>query len=274
MRLGVLVVLDENIEKKLAEVREMGFAHCQINVWNMDLYNEDMAQRIEKACEENQVRISTLWCGWSGPSKWNFTEGPDTLGLVPVAYRAQRLEELKKGSDFAKRLGVANIATHVGFLPENPSSKEYQEIVPCLRELCEYCKANGQEFLFETGQETPITLLRTIEDIGIGNAGVNLDAANLILYGKANSVDALSILGPYIRNLHAKDGKYPTCGTLLGHETKLGEGDVNFPAFIAKLKSQGYQGDITIEREISGEQQRLDILESKKFLTELIGEVS
>ena len=238
MRLGVLVVLNENIEQKLAEVREMGFGNCQLTCWNMDLYNEEMAQRIEKACADNQVRISTLWCGWSGPSVWNFMEGPDTLGLVPKQYRAMRLEQLKRGSDFAKRLGVANIATHVGFLPENPSSEEYKEIVPCLRERCEYCKANGQEFLFETGQETPVTLMRTIEDIGTVNVGVNLDAANLILYGKANSVDALSILGPYIRNLHAKDGKYPTCGTHLGKETKLGEGDVNFPAFIAKLKGQ------------------------------------
>ena len=272
MRLGVLVVLNDEIEQKLAEVHEMGFRHCQINCWNMDLYNEEMAQRIEAACAKYDVRISTLWCGWSGPSIWNFTEGPDTLGLVPVQYRAMRLEQLKMGSDFAKRLGVANIATHVGFLPENPSSKEYQEILPCLRELCEYCKANGQEFLFETGQETPVTLKRTIEDIGTGNAGVNLDAANLILYGKANSVDALGILGPYIRNLHANDGKYATTGRELGRETKLGEGDVNFPAFIAKLKSQGYDGDITIEREISGEQQRLDILEAKEFLEKLLQE--
>ena len=53
------------------------------------------------------------------------------------------------------------------------------------------------------------------------------------------------------------------------HAYPEGEGDVNFPAFIAKLKSQGYDGDITIEREISGEQQRLDILEAKEFLESL-----
>jgi len=70
--------------------------------------------------------------------------------------------------------------------------------------------------------------------------------------------------------IHGKDGCYPTNGYELGEEKPLGQGKVNYPAFIRKLKEIGYDGDITIEREISGEEQKKDILMAKQMLEELI----
>lgn len=148
-------------------------------------------------------------------------------------------------------------------------------MVAC-KAIVEKCKENGQNFLFETGQETPVTLKRAIQDIekavGKGNVGINLDPANLIMYGKANPVDALEVFGEYVMGIHGKDGKYPTDGHHLGDEVPLGQGKVNYPAFIAKLKEIGYQGDITIEREISGEEQKKDIRMAKDLLDKLIAE--
>ena len=138
------------------------------------------------------------------------------------------------------------------------------------------CKENGQNFLFETGQETPVTLKRAIQDIekalGKGNVGINLDPANLLMYGKANPVDALEVFGEYVMGVHGKDGKYPTDGHHLGDEVPLGQGKVNYPAFIAKLKEVGYEGDITIEREIDGDEQKKDIRMAKDLLDKLIAE--
>ena len=108
-------------------------------------------------------------------------------------------------------------------------------------------------------------------DTGLMNVGINLAPANLIMYGKANPVDALDVFGEYVMGVHAKDGKYPTNGNELGVETRIGEGKVNFPAFIAKLKEVGYDGAVTIEREISGEEQIRDIKESITYLNDLIG---
>jgi len=101
--------------------------------------------------------------------------------------------------------------------------------------------------------------------------GVNFDAANLILYGKANPVDAVDILGPYIQGVHAKDGLYPTDTRRLGVEVPIGEGRVNFPVLIEKLKKIGYKNPLTIEREIRGEKQTADILAAKTYLEKLIG---
>jgi sugar phosphate isomerase/epimerase len=138
--------------------------------------------------------------------------------------------------------------------------------VAALAEVARCALDNGVDFWFETGQETPVAVLRTIERIGLPNVGVNLDTANLILYGKANPVDSLDVFGQYVRGVHAKDGRYPTEGMNLGKETPIGEGRVDFPAVVARLKEFGYAGPLTIEREIEGEQQIADIRKAIAYL--------
>lgn len=134
---------------------------------------------------------------------------------------------------------------------------------------------NGQYLLFETGQETPVTMLRCFEKVGTDNLGVNLDTANLILYGRANPVDALDVFGKYVRNIHAKDGCYPTNGHDLGRETRLGEGKVDFRALFVKLRELGYDSDVTIERELAedSQEQLKGILDSREYLQTIINEV-
>ena len=180
------------------------------------------------------------------------------------------MQQLMRGCDFAAKLGITDVITHMGFIPENPNTTEYAEVVAAIRNLAEYFKSKGCWLLFETGQETPVTILRTIELVGTENLGINLDTANLILYGKANPVDALDVFGKYVRNTHMKDGCYPTDGISLGKEMPIGQGKVDFPALIQKLKELNYQGPLTIEREISGDQQTKDILEAKAYLESLL----
>ena len=55
------------------------------------------------------------------PLVWDFMQGPSTIGLVPRATRAARISALKQASDFAKLLGVRQVQTHCGFIPENPA---------------------------------------------------------------------------------------------------------------------------------------------------------
>ncbi len=270
MKIGILIHLSENADEDFKKVHEMGFSSCQLGCWTMRYFNDAKAEEVRAAMKKYGVEISTFWCGWSGPTAWNFYEGPLTLGIVPAEYRFKRIEELKAGADFAKKLGVKNVATHMGFIPEVPTSEQYCAVVASIRNIAEHLKENGQNLLFETGQETPVTLRRTIEDVGTGNLGINLDPANLILYGKANPIDALDVFGDLVMDIHAKDGCYPTCGNELGEEKPIGAGKVDFPRFIAKLKEIGYNGPLTIEREITGEQQRHDILVAKNLLESLI----
>lgn len=270
MQLGVIVNLGSVPEEALQKVANLGLPTCQLAVWNEALATPAVADQVKAAVKNTGVQISAVWMGWPGPKAWNFIDGPSTLGLVPEAYRGMREQALIKGSRFAAELGVDLLVTHVGFIPENPSDPLYPGLVASLRYIVRQCRANGQTFCFETGQETPTTLLRIIDDLGGDNLGINLDPANLAMYGKANPNDAADMLAPYIRGVHAKDGRYPTDGRSLGKETPLGQGVVDFPRLIETLKKHDYQGAITIEREISGEQQIADINAAVAYLKRLI----
>jgi L-ribulose-5-phosphate 3-epimerase len=212
-----------------------------------------------------------LWAGWPGPKTWDFVGGPNSLGIVPPEWRAVRITALKQGADFAHALGLPAIITHLGYIPENATDPAFPGAVEAVREVALYLAQLGMQFWFETGQETPVTMLRLIHEVGTANLGVNLDPANLILYGKANPVDALDVFGQYVRSVHAKDGRYPTDPYHLGQEVKISQGKVNFPALLARLTELGYTGPLIIEREISGEQQVIDMKEAVTYLSALLG---
>jgi L-ribulose-5-phosphate 3-epimerase len=274
MDLGVLRNWkDDSPEGLIKGVQALDFPTCEIACWDVDWLTEENADKLKSACEEYQVKITALWAGLPGKYVWDFIEGPDTIGLVPPNTREMRLKALKRSADFADHAGISNISTHVGFIPASPSSPIYMGLVEALREIARYCGENGQHFLFETGQETPVTLLRTMEDVGESNLGVCFDGANLLAYGTANPWDALDLLGPYVRAVHAKDGEYPISGREFGPERILGQGRVNFPAVLSKLAELGYEGAITIEREV--EENWEDVVRAGKgYLEMVIGSLS
>ena len=272
MKVGVIISITDDMDAEFKKVHDLGLPTCQLAGWEQGRFTDQNAQQIVAASRKYSVEITAFWCGWEGPAVWDLIDGPLTLGLVPTAFRQDRLKMLMRGADFALKIGVKDLVTHVGFIPENPNDPEYKGLVTVLRYLASYCRQRDLHFLFETGQETPVTVLRAIEDIGLDNLGVNLDPANLILYGKGNPVDALDVFGRYVRGVHAKDGMYPTSGRFLGQEVPLGAGKVNVPALVAKLAALGYDGALTIEREISGEQQVKDIQMAKSMLEKLIQE--
>ena len=271
-KIGVLIVMrrDTDISLEMKKVKDVGCDCCQITMWDPSLFTDAVAQKIIEAKDKYEIEISTLWVGWSGPTEWNFTGGPTVLGIVPPAYRMKRTEEILMGADFAVKLGVPRIATHAGFLPENISDPNYYPVVATLKYISRECKKRGLCFLFETGQETPVALMRVIEEIGEECVGINMDTANLILYGKGNSADAITVFGKYVMDTHIKDGFYPTSGKELGREVKVGEGMANIPEVIKRLRAVGYTGNYVIEREISGEEQIRDIKETVEYLKNIL----
>ena len=275
MKIGTCVSLSSmnGLEDKLSQLHKYGFSSCQLISWNPQVWTDENAAVIRSLLDTYGITVSAFWCGWEGPSDWNFFEGQLTLGLVPADYRYARVKNLCDGADFAKKLGITDVVTHMGFIPENPYDPNYPGFCRAVRTVAEHLKNNGQYLLFETGQETPVTLLRCFEAVGCENLAVNLDTANLILYGKANPVDALEVFGKYVRNLHAKDGCWPVNGHDLGRETPIGEGRVDFPAVFRKLHELGYDSWVTIEREIDGDQQIRDILSARDYLQSILEEV-
>ena len=268
LRLGLIIGIGKDPDSAMAKVHDLGLPTCQVFV---DEIEPELGGRLRRALDEYGIEATSIVVGGPGKEVWDFYQGPLTIGLVPRETRDARIAHIKRASDFAKQCGIDAVQTHCGFIPENPNDTVYKETVTAMREVAGYCKRNGQSFRYETGQETPITLVRAIQDVGLDNQGVNFDLANLILYGKANPVDAIELLGPYVQGIHAKDGLWPTNPTELGQEVPIGKGKVDFPRIIRRLKELNYRGAVTIEREISGPKQVEDVRAAKVNLEKLIG---
>jgi L-ribulose-5-phosphate 3-epimerase len=262
---GVIAAAD-NPEEDLKIVRDLGFTVCQLNVGK---YSPDLAVRVSATLKKYKIKATSLICSGPGTYKYTFKEGPSTIGLVPRENRAARVARFKQGIDFCKAAGVPAIQTHFGFIPENPNDLLYVEFIETMKPLGEYALKNGIDIYFETGQETPVTLLRAILDIGTGNLFVNYDTANLVLYGKSNPVDGLKVIGKYVRSLHAKDGNYPTNPYSLGQEVPIPTGEVNFPAVISSLKKLNFGGSIIIEYELANSTSEY-LVKTKSYLENLI----
>ena len=274
MAVGLLVSPHDAPEATIKRVHDMGFSNCFLSLDGyIGKFTADAAKQIGDLLSKYGVVATTVEVVGPAPLVWDFQQGPATIGVVPPKYRAARIDALKQVSDFAKQLSIGQVQTHCGFIPEDPADPLYPQTVEAIRTVAEHCRANGQHFLMETGQETPTAMSRALRDVNMPNLGVGLDTANLILYGKANPVDAVDILGPHVRSVHAKDGKWPTDPSKLGEEVIIGKGLVDFKTVFTKLHKLGYTGAVTIERETSGPQQIEDVKNEKAYLERVLQEV-
>jgi len=272
--LGLLVSPSNSPEDSFRVLQNLGLSNCFLQMDHYaGNYTPQVVAQFRELIDKYQITVTTVEVVGPKPLEWNFLRGPSTIGLVPPATRASRIDALRQVSDFGKQIGVAQVQTHCGFIPEDPADPLYQGAVEAIRAVAQHCQGNGQHFLMETGQETPTTMSRMIRDVNLPNLAVGLDTANLILYGKANPVDAVDILGPHVRSIHAKDGKWPTDPSQLGEEVLIGSGLVNFREVFTKLHRIGYTGAVTIERETSGPQQIEDVRKEKVYLQHILDQV-
>src|SRR5215471_16157872 len=166
MRLGVIIGIAPDPDAAIKRVHDLGFPTCQVSVHNVE---ESLAAGLRKALDQYHVEATSAVGGGPGPEIYDFYRGPQTIGLVPRATREARIAQYKKVSDFAKKVGIPAVQGHLGFLPEDPNDPLFAESVAAIRTVAQYCKSNGQNFRCETGQETPIALLRIIREVGLDN---------------------------------------------------------------------------------------------------------
>jgi len=274
MDVGLLIVPFSAPEEHFRRVRELGFDNCFLSLDDyIGGFTPAVVSQFRDLIAKYDLAVTAVEVVGPGKLEWNFTEGPSTIGLVPPGTRVARIDALRQVSGFARQLGILQVQTHCGFIPEDPADPLYPQAVEAIREVASICHGNGQHFLMETGQETPTTMSRMLRDVAMPNLAVGLDTANLILYGKANPVDAVDILGPHIRSIHAKDGRWPTDPSKLGEEVLIGKGLVNFKEVFTKLHRLGYAGAVTIERETSGPQQIADVRQEKVYLENILRDV-
>lgn len=259
----------------LEAVKEIGVPTVQLS-YPAHLDNSEGIQKIKAAREATGIEITTIFCSFGGESYKDIPTVQATVGLVPESTRAERVAKISDISQFAQKLDVDRVAAHIGFIPEDKSHPQYPVLLATVQGICDELASRGQVFALETGQETASGLREFIDDLKRDNIRVNFDPANMILYGNDNPIEALEPLAPWIDGVHCKDGVWPTeeqkSKGQLGNETPLGEGDVDISEWIKQLLGTGFTGPLTIEREISGEEQKKDLRKGVELLNSLIAQ--
>ena len=249
--IGVFASIDAGLGVRLEVVEELGIPTIHLHAPQKASRTPERAEQFLGQLSEMGITISAVFGGFEGESYADIPTVARSVGLVPPDTRAERTQEMKEIADFARRLGVDVVALHMGFVSEDSADPLYGDVVAVTREICDHCDGNRQRLHLETGQESPEALLRFRDDVGRDNLFINFDPANMILYGSGEPIEALKKVGRYVRSVHCKDAKWSDKpGVEWGAEVPLGEGDVGMEDFLRTLKEIGYEGPLTIEREI------------------------
>ena len=256
MEIGVMFWAGADPLAAIRQVKAVGVRHGQLGI-PPDMPLAGAAPLLRTALASEGFTVVTVFAAYRGESYADIPTVQRTVGFIPPATRQEREQRTLEISDFAAALGVASIACHIGFVPEDTGHPDYAAVREMVRRVADYAARNGQTFALETGQEPAPVLLRFLQDVNRPNLRINFDPANMILYGSGDPIEALGVLAPYVVSVHCKDGDWPPkeFPGALGTERALGEGSVGIGRFIAKLKEIGYQGTLNIERESDDQNQ-------------------
>jgi sugar phosphate isomerase/epimerase len=255
--IGVFASIDAGLGVKLEVARDLGVPTIQLHAPHKQSRTKEKAEAFQKRLKEAGITLTAVFGGFEGESYADIPTVVRTVGLVPPQTRAARTQEMKEIADFAKLLGVKVVALHLGFVPHDTKDPLYKQSIEVTRDVCDHCQRTGQNLHLETGQETADALLQFIQDVGRDNLFINFDPANMILYGTGEPIAALKKVGRYVKSIHCKDGKWAANpGKEWGAEVPLGQGDVGMENYLRTLKEIGYDGPLTIEREIPQEPER------------------
>ena len=266
--------------ESLAKCRELGADGVQIYAVEGEMApeNNNAATVAEKRrmLADNGLVVSAL-CGDLGGH-----------GFCLADENPAKIERSKRIVDLALEMGTSIITTHIGVVPADVTCDRYKIMQEACNQLAEYAHQNGAWFAVETGPEPAERLRRFLDSLDSKGVGVNLDPANLVMVTGDDPVRAVDTLAPYIVHTHAKDGKMRkpsdpqviydsfAVGGIEGLfiddyfvEMPLGQGNVDFPNYLAALQKIGYHGFLTIEREV-GANPAADILLAMNFLKSLV----
>jgi len=283
MKIGMIAeMLREPLFQSLDTAAAMGAQGVQLYAvygdHNFLEMSKDEILKIKAHCDSLGLVVSSICADLGGH------------GFASAADNPERIAKTKKIIDIAGLLGTSVLTTHIGVVPSNPANPTYKIMADALREVGDYAASKGVTLAIETGPETAERLARFIEVVNSKGIGVNLDPANLAMVSCDDPVAAVHTLAKYIVHTHAKDGhNFRPCDTEelyaafanggyekmveeggeIFREMPLGQGDVKWDAYLAALKAIGYDGFLTIEREV-GSDPKADIAMAIEFLRKRI----
>lgn len=256
-KLGVVVdCLKLGVKKGVEKAAELGLDGFQIYVtggelapWNL---SETGRREFRHLVGANGLEISAL-CGELGK------------GFVNQEGLEERIDKTKQMLKLARDLKAPALTTHIAVIPADRNSSDWINLSEVMRDIGDFGDRVGVKFAFETGPEDAALMKAFLDSVESPGLAVNYDPANLVAQG-FDHLQGVYDLRAYIVHTHAKDARESAIGR--GEEVPLGEGDVQWPEYLARLEEIGYRGYLTIERE-RGDDPVSDITKAIQFLRSL-----
>lgn len=279
MKIGMIVEsLRCPLETGIPRARELGADGIQIYAVSpyLDMLNDspDKLKILKETAEKNGLVFSAVCSDLGGHG---FSDPPGN---------PERIEKNRRIMEASRIFNTHVLTTHIGVVPSDRNSKLYAEVVETLQTVGALAADNGMVLAIETGPESPEQLNQFLLDVDHKNIGVNMDPANLVMVQNADPAAAVRLLGKYIVHTHAKDGiHFQDCDPKrvydafaeggfdqlvaetgeLFREVELGKGQVDWNEYLKALREVGYDGFLTIEREVGSHPEK-DIADAVRFL--------
>ena len=215
--------------------------------------------------QQNSVAIVSGMFGCVGEDYSTLETIRATGGLAPDGTWPQNMSNIRANAATAERLGIRLVTFHAGFLPHDQASSGFSKLLERIRTAVGILAARNINVALETGQETARSLAAVLQTLDCPNLGVNFDPANMILYNQGDPIEAVRILGPWIRQVHIKDAKRTATPGTWGQEVVVGTGDVNWAKLFSTLREINFAGNFVIERE-AGVQRLIDVCRARDIV--------
>jgi sugar phosphate isomerase/epimerase len=144
----------------------------------------------------------------------------------------------------ARELGVPIVTGSVGRLDDADPRRE--QIASALRSIAEQADRIGTIYAVCTSYTAPNQLRRLVDELACPAVRVCTDPGYLVMSGY-DPVSATSTLAEHVVLSHARDGLAGTSQSA-GREVPLGQGHVNWLAYLATLSAADYAGPQILRR--------------------------
>jgi L-ribulose-5-phosphate 3-epimerase len=257
-------VQPSNPQELAARLEEIGIHRVQLALDPLR-ENPKLWDDTEACFRDKGITVVSGMFGCVGEDYSTLQSIRDTGGLAPDSTWEQNRRNIRATVPIARRLGLKLLAFHAGFLPHDESDPNFDKMLGRLSEVADVFADAGMNLGLETGQETAPVLFEVLKKLNKKNVGVNFDPANMILYDKGNPIEALRVLGGWVRQVHIKDAVRTKVPGTWGEEVPVGTGQVDWRDFVATLNAHNSTCDLVIERE-AGQQRVADIRFAKQTL--------
>ena len=179
----------------------------------------------------------------------SFRNAPKDLMTNDDSVRAESMDNVRRALDVASGLGIDTMLLTLGGLPaELYYNEAYANSLQAMQKLAPYAEEldvnMAIEYVWNKFLLSPMEFAKFCDDVASPRVGFYFDPGNMAIFGYPEHW--VRICGKHLMAVHVKDFRRE--GSVW---TPLLEGDVDFSAVMAELRSLGFDGPLVSEVESS-----------------------